>query len=135
MKVLGQFSVRPLVYAALEGDSALVEYLIQKGANPNDADDDGITALGWATLTNHADVVQALLARGAKANHVDRFGMTPLLYAASIDFGDTAVIEKLIAGGADLKAKNKEGMTAFDLAKNYHHEKIASLLAEKSAAR
>ena len=135
MKLLGQFQVRPLVFATIEGDSALVEYLIGKGANPNDADMDGITALGWATLTNHADTVQTLIARGAKVNHVDRFGMTPLLYAASIDFGDTAVIEKLIAGGADLKAKNKEGLTAHDLAKNYRHEKMASILAEKSASR
>jgi ankyrin repeat protein len=135
MQLLGQFWARPLAYATLAGDTAMVEYLISKGANPNDVDDDGITALGMAVLTNHVDTIQALLARGASVNHVDKLGMTPLLYAASIDFGDTAALEKLIAAGADLKAKTKEGLTAADLAKKYNHTTMASLLAEKAATR
>jgi ankyrin repeat protein len=61
--------------------------------------------------------------------------MTPLLYAASVDFGDTAVIEKLVAAGADLKAKNKQGQTALELATSYNHKAMASLLAEKAARR
>jgi ankyrin repeat protein len=61
--------------------------------------------------------------------------MTPLLYAASIDFGDSAVVEKLIAAGADLKAKNKEGLTAVDLARNYNYATLVNLLASKAAAR
>lgn len=135
MKVLGQFLVRPLTFATFEGDPALVEYLIGRGANPNDVDDDGISALGWATLGNHADTVEALVARGAKVDQLDKHGMTPLLYAASVDFGDTVVLEKLIASGADLKAKNRQGMTALDLAKKYNHAMAASLLAGKSASR
>jgi len=67
-------------------------------------------------------------------NHLDNFGMTPLLYAASIDFGDTAVMEKLIAAGADVSAKNKGGLTALDLAKNYRHQAMANLLAGKTNA-
>ena len=55
--------------------------------------------------------------------------MTPLLYAASIYHGDTTVMEKLIAAGADTTAKNKEGLTAFDLAKTYHHDAMVKLLA------
>jgi ankyrin repeat protein len=135
MKILGQFSTSPLIYTSISGDSAMVDYLIGKGANPNEVDDDQISPLGWATLTNHSDVVQVLLARGAQVNHIDKHGMTPLLYAASIDFGDTTVLEKLIAAGADLKAKNKQGLTALDLAKNYNHSAAASLLASKVASR
>src|SRR5262249_46329308 len=94
-----------------------------------------ISVLGWATLGNHTNTAQSLLARGAQVNHVDKFGMTPLLYAASIDFGDTAMVEKLIAAGADLKAKNKDGMTALDLARNYNHTAIVTLLAGKAPLR
>jgi ankyrin repeat protein len=61
--------------------------------------------------------------------------MTPLLYAASIDFGDTAVMEALIAAGADLRARNKEGETAIDLANKYHHARMVNLLAGRTASR
>jgi ankyrin repeat protein len=134
MKILGRFVQSPLLYATF-GDTAMVESLIGKGANPNEVDDDKISVLGWATIANHAGMVQSLLARGAQVNHVDNFGMTPLQYAASIDFGDTAVLEKLIAAGADVRAKNKEGLTSLDLAKNYHHQALANLLAGKTATR
>src|SRR5262249_21624729 len=54
-------------------------------------------------------------------------------HAASIDFGDTAVMEKLLAAGADLKTKNKQGLTALDLARNYNHANMVSLLTGKIA--
>jgi hypothetical protein len=135
MKLIGRFTNSLMIYAVSAGSTAIVEYLISKGANPNEMDDDKISVLAWATISNRVDTVQALLARGAQANTVDKYGMTPLLYAASIDFGDTGMIEKLIAAGADLKAKNKQGLTAIDLAKSYNHATMASLLTSKAAAR
>jgi ankyrin repeat protein len=110
----------------------MVEYLINKGASPNEVDDDKISVLGWAAIANSDGVVQLLLGRGAQVNHVDNFGMTPLLYAASVDFGDTTVLEKLIAAGADVTAKNKGGLTALDLAKSYHHKALGNLLEGKT---
>ncbi len=134
MKILGRFAQSPLLYATFL-DTAMVEFLIGAGASPNEVDDDKISVLGWATIANSARMVQSLLSRGAQVNHVDNFGMTPLLYAASIDFGDTAVLEKLIAAGADVSAKNKEGLTALDLARTYRHQALASVLAAKMATR
>lgn len=107
MTLLGQFVSTPLLIAASNDDSGIIEFLIGKGANPDGADADGLTALDWATLTNHADAVQMLIARGAQVNQIDNFGLTPLLYAASVDFGNTVMLEKLIAAGANLKAKNQ----------------------------
>ena len=135
MKILGTFPQTPLNYAAFLESPAMVEYLISKGADLNEVDDDKISILSWAAISNRVNIVQSLLARGAKLNPVDRFGMTPLLYAASINHGDTTVMEKLIAAGADTNAKTKEGLTAFDLAKTYHHEAMVKLLAAKTAAR
>ncbi|MFY9571470.1 MAG: ankyrin repeat domain-containing protein [Blastocatellia bacterium] len=134
MKLLGRFALSPLTYAAF-GDAALVEYLIGRGGNPNEVDDNGISILASATFANNWGTVQALLARGANVNQVDKLGMTPLHYAASIDFGDTSVMEKLIAAGADVNARNKEGLTALDLAKRYGHASMANLLSAKTAAR
>jgi ankyrin repeat protein len=135
MTVLGVFSSSPLNFAATGDEARLADFLIRKGANVNEVDDDGLSALSWATLTNHARTIQVLLAGGAKVDQVDKFGMTPLLYAASVDFGDTVVLEKLIGAGADLKAKNKQGQTALDLARIYNHSNAVSLLSSKIARR
>ena len=47
--------------------------------------------------------------------------MTALLYAASIDFGDSAMIRLLLDSGARQDARTPEGLTALDLARNYQH--------------
>lgn len=135
MKIIGRFAATPLLYTVAANHPAMVEYLISKGADPNEVDADGISILGWAAIINRPDTVKLLVARGADVNHVDRFGMTPLLYAASINFGDTAVLDSLIAAGANLKATNKQGQTAADLARAYNHTAMASLLAGKATAR
>jgi ankyrin repeat protein len=135
MKIIGTFKATPLNYSSTSADSAMVEYLLSKGADPNEVDDDRISVLSWATISNRLGAVQAFLLRGANMNAVDRFGMTPLLYAASINHGDTAVMQKLIEAGADTSAKNKEGLTAFDLAKSYHHDAMVKLLGAKTAVR
>src|SRR5262249_24893276 len=135
MKLLGLVPISPMFYATGGGDSAIVELLIDRGADPNQVDGDGMTALDWATLGNHAGTVELLLKKGARVDHVDKFGMTPLLYAASIDFGDTAVLETLLACGANLRAKNKQGFTALDLANTYNHAMLAKTLARRTAER
>ena len=132
MKVLGRFTQTPLFYATFL-ETPLVEYLIGKGGNPNEVDDDGISLLSWATLANNTRMVEVLLARGAKVNLTDKHGMTALSYAASIDYGDSRVMEKLLAAGADVTAKNKQGLTALELAKNYRHQALANLLTGKTA--
>jgi ankyrin repeat protein len=133
MKILGRFTQSPLLYATFL-EKPIAEYLISKGGNPNEVDDDGISLLSWAAIANNASTVDVLLSRGAKVNLADRHGMTPLSYAASIDYGDSKVIEKLLAAGADVTAKNKEGLTALDLAKNYRHHALANLMTGKTAA-
>jgi ankyrin repeat protein len=132
MNILGRFLQSPLIYSTL-GDRPVAELLLTKGADPNEVDNDKISVLSWAAIANQSKLAQLLLAKGAKVNHVDNNGMTPLLYAASIDFGDTEIVEKLIGAGADVSAKNKQGLTALDLAKTYHHQRIADLLAKKTA--
>ena len=135
MKIIGNFIATPMNTATFLETPAMAEYLISKGGDPNEVDGDKISLLAWATISNRLSTVQMLLAHGAKLDSVDRFGMTPLLYAASINHGDTSVMEKLIAAGADTSAKTKEGLTALDLAKRYDHEDMAKVLAVKTAAR
>jgi ankyrin repeat protein len=135
MLVFGLTWVNPLAIATSRGDTAMMEFLIEKRADLNWEDGDKITPLGWAVLANHAPAVKLLIAKGAKVNHVDKLGMTPLLYAASIDYGDTAVVEALLAGGADPNAKDEEGRTALELAKAYQHTAITKVLSDRGPDR
>lgn len=121
MMVLGLFPISPLIGAAGFDDVAVTRALLDCGAAVDSADDDDITPLGWAVIPNHPEVAQVLIERGAKVNHVDKKGMTPLLYAASIDFGGTAMIDLLLKAGADPSIRNKEGLTAADLVRKYKH--------------
>lgn len=133
MKILGRFEQAPMFYSVFL-DTPMVEFLLKNGASANEQDDDGISPLSWAVIGANARMVPLLLSKGADVNHVDKFGMTPLLYAASVGFGDPSILEKLIGAGADLNARNKEGLTALDLAKNYNHQATVTLLTSKATA-
>ncbi len=127
MLVVGSLPMTPLMAATLRADNALAEALISGGADPNFDEHD--TPLGRAVINNHPETVKLLLAKGAKVNRVDKLGMTPLLYAATVHFGDTTVLELLLAAGADPQIKNAQGRTALDLAKENKHKEIESILS------
>jgi ankyrin repeat protein len=134
MLVLGQFPVTPLLGAVWYGYTGLVTDLVRAGADVNDADADGMTGLHWAVLVNRPEMAETLIQAGAKVNPTDSFGYTPALYAATIDYGDTEMLELLIRRGADLKAKGKDGHTALANARRYRHEEIGRVL-ETAGAR
>ena len=106
-----------------------VRALLDLGARVDEADDDGITLIAWTAITNQVDIARLLIQRGANVNHVDKKGMTPLLYAASIDFGDSQMIDLLLKAGADRQARTKDGLTAFDLARMYKHTHLIPALS------
>jgi uncharacterized protein len=70
-------------------------------------------------LGNQVEMARFLVERGAEVNHTDKLGMTPLLYAASIDFGDSAMVDLLLKAGGKREARTKDGLTALDLARKY----------------
>jgi len=129
MVLLGSFPATPLLSAVFFRDMALARALLNAGAAADQPDDDGITPLGWAAIGAEAPVGRLLIEHGVDVNRVDHFGMTPLLYAASVDFGDTSMIELLIKHGANLGARTKQGLTAADLARKYGHTELLKSLS------
>jgi ankyrin repeat protein len=91
----------PLMYAALYGDADSVRLMLENGANPNDSNEAGATALMWAI--DDPKKVELLLDRGANVNARTSIGRTPLLMAAS-RFGSSAVVKMLLDRGADPSA-------------------------------
>ena len=99
----------PLMVAALHGSPGCVEMLLQHGADPNVANDRGVTALLWAV--SDLAKVDLLVDYGAKVNARSDLGNTPLLVAASIS-NATPVVKHLLARGADVTARSRRGKSA-----------------------
>jgi ankyrin repeat protein len=129
MNIIGMFPQTALLTIIPWGDTAVTRALLDCGATVDQADDDGITPLGWAAIGNKPEVARILVEHGADVNHVDKKGMTPLLYAVSIDFGGSAIIDLLLKAGANPAARTREGMTALDLARKYNHAHLMKALS------
>jgi ankyrin repeat protein len=99
----------------------MVTWLISRGADVNELTEAGVPPLTYAALTNDVGVVKALLAGGADVNLVDQSGETALMHAAMVDYGDTAVIDVLLAAGARRDVVSPDKRRALDLARQYGH--------------
>ena len=128
MTLIGTSRTTPLLGAYKFGDTDVARTLVELGTPLEFADGNGITMLGRSALNNEVAMAKTLIERGANVNVVDKLGMTPLLWAASMDFGDPAMIELLLKSGANADAKNKDGLTALDLARKYGHAEVIPAL-------
>ena len=98
-----------LIDAAKRQDADTIRRLLDEGADANERQPDGATALHWAAHRGHGEAVEMLLASGADVNAVNRLGASPLFLAAKN--GDAATIERLLAAGADPGTALPEGET------------------------
>lgn len=93
--------VRPALHWASEnGLVDIATLLIEQGADPNETDHFGNTALHIAL--RYPDMVQLLLESGAKVNAKNAMGNTPLHLAVR----DRRAVEILLAAGAAVNARN-----------------------------
>jgi ankyrin repeat protein len=132
MTLIGTSRTTPLLGAFKFGDTEVARTLFDLGTPLEFADGNGITMLGRAALNNEVAMAKTLIDRGANVNVVDKQGMTPLLWAAAMDFGDPAMIELLLKSGAKADARNKDGLTALDLARKYGHAEVIPALLRAS---
>jgi len=100
----------PLADAMEKMDREAVRMLLQKRADINAPQVDGMTALHWAAYQDDAESVDLLIRAGANVKAVNRYGITPLTLA--ITNGDSAVVETLLQAGADPNTTLPGGETA-----------------------
>jgi RNA polymerase sigma factor (sigma-70 family) len=118
----------PLIRAAERGDLALVELLLERGA---EVDRDcgcqgGESALWAATVAHRTPVVERLLAAGADPDATAFSGHTPLHVAAIRGFDDIARL--LLSHGADPDRSSHDGRTAAEWARSKGHAAIVERL-------
>jgi ankyrin repeat protein len=106
-----------LMWAAAEGHSEMVAFLISKGAKVNVR----ATANDWPNQMTSEPRVQ----------YRPTGGLTPLLYAAR--GGCMGCIEALIKGGADVDMPNPDGMTPLMMAIDNSHYEAAKYLLDHGA--
>lgn len=125
----------PLLHLAINriekrGNTEVVDWLLDKGADVNLADDDGYTPLMLAAQYGHAAVVKRLLKKGANAKARTRTGHTALTLVWGTD---GKVVPMLIKAGADPNARNNDGESPLLVAA--HHDStdaISELLKAKA---
>jgi ankyrin repeat protein len=99
--VANRYGVTPLSLACQNGNTEMVELLLQQGADPNATLRGGETALMTAARTGKLGPVKALLSRGAIVEAKERRGQTALMWAAAD--GHAEVVESLLEAGADFR--------------------------------
>ena len=90
-------------------DLATLAALIDQGADVNETDIDGATALHWAAHADELEAVRLLVGANADATQATRYGVTPL-YLAAVN-GNAPMIDVLLTAGADPSAIGPYGET------------------------
>lgn len=117
---------------AKTGDSAAVRTLLETGANVNETDETGWTALMHAVDNGHKATVLALLKGGADVNYnAAHAGGTALMVAAYR--GHIDIIDVLLAGGAKLNFVGDHEFTALSAAAFGGHSNAVQHLIAKGA--
>jgi ankyrin repeat protein len=113
----------PLHYAAVNGHKEIVELLISEGADVNAKADNGLTPRDWAIKRTHTKIADFLRTHGGKTSSI-HFG---------VGDGDLAGVQALLDAGADVNAKDEDGLTPLHRAALAGHKEIVELLITKGA--
>ena len=102
---------------------AVVRLLLEAGADSNDRNEDGETAL----FSLEDDAVRELIAHKIDLNVRNKYGQTPLIETVSAD-----IAKLLVEAGADVNARDSKGRTALmEAANNNYFEKIRVLTTSR----
>ncbi|KAF5240211.1 hypothetical protein FOXYS1_15468, partial [Fusarium oxysporum] len=121
-----------LSYAAMQGNAAIVELLLDMENVDVDArDEEGRTPFSWAAEKGHGSIIELLLKTGkVSINAQDWEGSTALSLAA--DEGHESVVKLLLdrEKEVDVDARDKSGLTPLSWAAWSGHEAIVKLLLD-----
>jgi len=145
---VGHTQMSALSYAAEQGQAAMIQTLLDKGAAIQAVDSVGRDALYWACSGYQAEALKVLLSNGAKLGASDEKGNTALHVAVLAKTMDacasdtsTAIVQQLCTHASSTpEALNQrgtpllpgsEGPTALDLAVVYSMKARATVLKEQ----
>ena len=121
-------SLEDSLRAALDGDLTTVRRIVERGATPDTADQEGNSLLMLAARSGHVPVISYLVTNKATVNARNRYGDTALMAAALK--GHLEVAKVLIAGGAEV---NGSGWSPLHYAAFEGRADVVKLLLDKGA--
>ncbi|XP_020336064.1 DNA-binding protein RFXANK isoform X1 [Oncorhynchus kisutch] len=110
----------PLMWAAAFGEKAMVDFLLENGADPSTIAWERESALTLASSGGYAVIVKRLLEHGVDINAYDWNGGTPLLYA--VRGNHVRCAEALLDKGADMNIEADSGYSPMALAVALGHK-------------
>jgi ankyrin repeat protein len=126
-----------LVDAVVNYDLNAVKRLLQQGANVNDTDAFGESALCRALTYGYMDIARILIENGADLNTQNRLGNTPLIIVINTSYasGREDIARLLLQKGANIDIKNKAGETAMSIALSQQRPTVIKMLKDEKANR
>lgn len=117
----------PCVEAARGGDAETIRWLLEHGADVDEADRFANTPLAAACLYGHTRAAAEVVAAGADLHKPgNAAGWCPLAIAA--DAGRADCVEVLLAAGVRAGAQDRTGRSPAERAKESGHERLAQRL-------
>ncbi|KAF5716656.1 hypothetical protein FGLOB1_2462 [Fusarium globosum] len=127
----GQDSLTPLAWAVVEGDEALVSYLLDMDADVESKGDSNNPPLLWAATTGHQAIVKLLLDKGADIDSKGYRDRGALAEAASE--GHKAVVKFLLDKGAYIESRDQDDHVPLTLAAKNGQKAVVRYLLDKGA--
>jgi len=118
-----------LMMGVVSGHDELVDFLLERKADANIANDAGNTPLIMAVKLHRKKMIGMLLAYGADPDIQGYDGFTALMLA--VKDNEMSVVSELLKNGADIRPVNKYGKSAMGIAEMYENNEMVRLLKEK----
>ncbi|KAJ5655669.1 hypothetical protein N7507_007619 [Penicillium longicatenatum] len=132
----GDWGHTPLARAANQGNKAIVQFPLEKGADIESKGDNGLTPLLWAAWKGHEAVIRLLFDHNADIKTKDeQYGRTALAWAArEAKYSmSEAVAQLLVDRGANIESKSDNGQTALELAAERGRKGVVKVLLDNRA--
>lgn len=114
--------------AAASDNDGCAREIVNRGADLNAIDANGMTPLHYSAANGSTRVAEILVGSGASLSVSDKFGNEPLWTAVFNARGNYEIVSLFVRNGANPKHENKAGRSPVDFAKQIRDPGLTDIL-------